>query len=142
MEILHRTHNLRIAPRKLRLVADKIRYQEARNALGLLNLIPNKGGGLIHKALRSAVQMAKDHNIDPATLVIQRVWCDEGSSMKRAIGHSRGRMSPIMKKNSHLSLVLTGSELTSSRSRKPRIKATAQEPTTNADQLSPVEEGQ
>jgi hypothetical protein len=83
--------------------------------MAILNLVPNKGADLIKKSLKSAVQVAKDNNLDPATLVIQRVWCDEGLAMKRLIGHSRGRMSRIMKKHSHLSLVLAGTELTRTR---------------------------
>lgn len=127
MEITHRTKNLRIAPRKLRLVADKMRYEKADKALGLLPLIPNKGAGLLFKSLESAVQVAKDQDIDASTLVIQRIWCDEGRRLKRYIGHSRGRMAPIQKLHSHLSIVLTGEAQQAKRRTK---KAAAPEPVT------------
>lgn len=108
MEITHKTHNLRIAPRKLRLVSDQMRYQSAENALRLLPLILNKGAGLLYKSLKSAIEVAKDNQLDPSNLVIQRVWCDEGRKLKRSIHHSRGRSSMIMKQSSHLSIVLKG----------------------------------
>lgn len=124
MEITHRTHNLRIAPRKLRLVVDKMRYQKAEQALEVLNLIPNKGGLLVSKSLKSAIQVAKDNNLDSSTLIIQRAWCDEGTKLKRLVGASRGRMLRIMKHYTHLSLVLTGEEMTRTRR---KVKTTATE---------------
>jgi large subunit ribosomal protein L22 len=117
MEITHRTNNLRIAPRKLRLVADQIRYFDANKAIGVLNVVPNKGAGLIAKSLKSAIQVASDNNLDISSLVIQRVFVDEGMSLKRMTSRSRGRMSRITKKYSHLSLVLKGEEATKSRRR-------------------------
>lgn len=123
MEITHRTNNLRIAPRKLRLVANKVRHQKAERALELLPLVVNRGAGLIQKSLKSAIEVAKDNQLDPASLVIQRVWCDEGRSLKRSIGNSRGRVSSIMKKYSHLSIVLKGEP----RVRQPKKKSETSE---------------
>ena len=114
MEVTHRTRNIRIAPRKLRLVIDKVRYQKAISASELLTVVPRKGALITRKSLQSAIQVAKDQDLDPSTLVIQRIWCDEGSSLKRTISHSRGRMARIMKKFSHLSIVLNGEPKTSS----------------------------
>ena len=110
MEITHRTNNLRIAPRKLRLVIDKIRHQNAESVIGMLSVVPNKGASIASVALASAIQVAKDNNLDASTLVIQRTWVDEGTSLKRLVGASRGRMTRIMKKYSHLSFVLVGAE--------------------------------
>jgi large subunit ribosomal protein L22 len=112
MEITHRTHNLHIAPRKLRLVADQVRHMNAIKASGVLPLVINKGGHLIEKSLKSAIQVAKDNNLNPDTLTIQRIWCDEGIKLKRVIHRSRGRMAPIKKHYSHLSIVLKGEPAT------------------------------
>ena len=108
MEILHRTHNIKIAPRKLRLVADSIRYMSALAALETLPLVINKASVHLEKSLKSAVQVAKDRDLDPSTLKIQQIFCDEGMKLKRMIGHSRGRMASIHKHSSHLSIVLIG----------------------------------
>ncbi|MBU6389089.1 50S ribosomal protein L22 [Patescibacteria group bacterium] len=142
MIITHHTRNLRITPRKLRLVADSIRYKDAAAASQLLGLLPQKGAGLILKSLKSAIQVAKDKDLDPATLTIQRILCDEGSSFKRVISHSRGRMSRIMKKSSHLSIVLTGEAPTKSR-RRPAASRTAKaksQPSAEQTAEQPIEE--
>ena len=118
MEITHRTKNLPITARKLRLVADKMRYQKAEKALELLPLLPQKGARLLRTSLASAVQVAKDNDMDSSTLVIQQIWGDEGRRLKRYIGHSRGRMAPIQKLSSHLSIVLTGEVQTKRRTKK------------------------
>ena len=118
MEITHRTNNLRIAPRKLRLVADTMRYQNALRALEMLPLVPNRGADLLFRSLKSAVQVAKDNNLDDTGLVIQRIWCDEGKPLKRQVMHSRGRAAMIMKKYSHLSIVLIGEPKTKTTKRK------------------------
>ena len=122
MEITHRTNNLRIAPRKLRLVADKVRHLEALKAMAVLPLVVNKGGNLIAKSLKSAIQVAEDNNLDPATLVVQRVWVDEGRKMKRSVHKSHGQARMIMKFSSHLSLVLKG-EPRAAASRRKAAKA-------------------
>ena len=117
MELTHRTNNIRIAPRKLRLVADQIKYKSAKQALSVLPLVVNRGALIIAKSLKAAITTAQDQNLDVDSLVIQRIWCDEGMKLKRMIGHSRGRMSKIEKKYSHLSIVLKGDQATRSRKR-------------------------
>ena len=108
MEITHRTNNVRIAPRKLRLVADQMRHQNVATALGVLPLVTNRGAEILYKSLNAAIDVAKDRNLDLGSLVIQRVWCDEGRKLKRSIHHSRGRSAMIMKQSSHLSIMLKG----------------------------------
>jgi len=115
-EITHVTRNLRIAPRKLRLVIDKMRHMPAGHATEVLPLVVNKGARLAEKSLKSAIEVAKDRGLNPDTLLIQRVWAGEGMKLKRIIGHSRGRMAPIHKHYSHLSIVLKGEPLAKSRS--------------------------
>ena len=125
MEVTHRTTKIRIAPRKLRLVAEKVKHMPAAKALELLPLV-NRGGALhVRKSLKAAIAAAEDQNYDKDTLVIQRIWCDEGANMKRYIGHSRGRTSGIMKKHSHLSIVLKGEQFGKAAKAKP---AKAQKP--------------
>jgi large subunit ribosomal protein L22 len=107
-EITHHTRNIRVAPRKLRLVVDKVRHQRATDALELLPLITKRGALHIRKSLTAAIAAAKDRDLDPSSLIVQRIWADEGPAMKRIVRHSRGRASGIMKKHSHLTIVLKG----------------------------------
>jgi len=107
MEFIYRANDLKIAPRKLRMVVDKVRHMPVDRALGVLPLIPNKGAQLTAKALAAAVASAvRDQDQQREQLVIQRVWVDEARPLKRMMMHSRGRSAMIMKKSSHLVLVL------------------------------------
>lgn len=108
MEITHKTKNIKIAPRKLRLVTDAIMHQNASVALGNLGVVNKKAAPLVAKSLKSAIQVAKDNNLNSDSLVVQRIFCDEGMKLKRMVGCSRGRMARIMKHYSHLSIVLKG----------------------------------
>lgn len=109
-QITHHTRSIRIAPRKLRLIVDKIRHQNVANALETLPLV-NKGGSLVvAKALKAAQHAAVDANLDPTTLTIQQAWVDEATSLKRVMRFSRGRSAMIMKKYSHIGFVLKGEE--------------------------------
>ena len=107
-QITHHTRGLRIAPRKLRLVADKVRHLSADKAMQLTALLPQKGAPMIFRAVKSAIYAALDQNLDESTLVVQRIIIDEGAALKRLIKHSRGRSSMIMKKYSHINIVLAG----------------------------------
>jgi large subunit ribosomal protein L22 len=135
MEFAHITHNVRISPRKLRLVADKIRYMSAQQALEILPLVINRGALITHKSLKSAVQVAEDRNLSLESLVVQRVWCDEGRKLKRAVSRSKGRTLPILKRSSHLTIVLKGEPAVRSR----RVARKSETPDTSSEQ-SPVEE--
>jgi len=122
-EITHHTRSLRIAPRKLRLIVDKIRHLSTEQALATLPLVAKRGALPVEKAVKAAVEAAKDANMDPATLVIQRAWADEGKALKRMVMHGRGRSSMIMKKYSHLGLVIKGEEKSrTKRAAKPAAK--------------------
>lgn len=127
MEVQHHTRNIRIAPRKLRLVTDKIRHQKALDALGMLPLVTKRGALSIQKSLKAAVEAAKDQNLSADTLVIQRIWADEGPALKRTHTFSRGRMASMMKKYSHLTIVLKGEEVVSAPKRSKKEKAAPDE---------------
>lgn len=108
LELTHTTRRLRLAPRKVRVVIDKIRHMPAQKALDVLPFVNRGAAPQIAKSVKAAIMAAKDANMNPDTLVIQRAWCDEGSSLKRGIMYSRGRSAVMMKKYSHITLVLTG----------------------------------
>jgi large subunit ribosomal protein L22 len=131
MEITHRTRNIKIAPRKLRLVVDKVRHLPAEKAVEVLPLVIQKGALHVRKSLLSAIQAAKDQQLDPGTLVIQRAWCDEGTPLKRRHRFSRGQSAMMMKKYSHMSLVLKGEPAAK---RPSRIKKAAQKETSQEQQ--------
>lgn len=105
-ELTHHTRNIRLAPRKVRLVVDKIRHKHAEDAAAILTLVPNRAAVPVRKAVLAAIDAAKAQGMDTKTLIIQRAWADEGAALKRIIPHSRGQAWRIMKKYSHVGLVL------------------------------------
>lgn len=111
-ELSHHTRNIRISPRKLRLVVDKVRHLSAEKALAMLPLVEKGGAIHVQKSLKAAIAAAADKDLSAESLVIQRIWADEGTALKRIITRSRGRSTGIMKKYSHLTIVLKGDTAT------------------------------
>lgn len=99
--------NLRIAPRKVRLIADAIRGKSVPFALALLNTLVKKGSQPVTKLLRSATANAKlQFQADERSLRIAKITVDEGAKLKRWMPRSRGQSYQIQKKTSHITIVL------------------------------------
>ncbi|MFH1223735.1 MAG: 50S ribosomal protein L22 [Pseudomonadota bacterium] len=107
MEVTAKTRYTRIAPRKLRLVADMIRGQMVSKAISTLKFTPKRGGKIMYKTLMSAVANAETKaTMDVDNLYVKKVWVDEGPMMKRYMPKAQGRATEIRKKMSHLNIVL------------------------------------
>lgn len=110
---------LRIAPRKVRLVAGAIRGLSVSEAEAQLLTGPRRAGVPIIKLLRSAVANAKNNQkMNPDKLFIKEIRVDQGPSLKRSMPRAMGRATPIHKKSSHITLVLAESE----KIKEPRFK--------------------
>lgn len=121
MKVRAKLSYLRIAPRKVRLVADLIRGKSVEEAETILNFTTKKAAFPIFKLLRSAIANAKNNfQLDPANLYIFRITVDEGPKYKRWQARARGQAAEIQKKTSHITLVLD--ELVKKPSQKKRIK--------------------
>jgi large subunit ribosomal protein L22 len=98
---------LRVSPYKVRLVADLVRGKKVDEALTLLKFLPKKGGRLINKTLRSALANAENtQTIDVDTLFIKTILVDEGPKLKRFRPRAMGRATRILKRTSHITMVL------------------------------------
>ena len=107
MEITAKLSNLRTAPRKVRLVADLVRGKDVPQAQAILSFTINKSARNVLKLLNSAVASAKhNHQLDENNLYISKITVDEGPKLKRWHPMSRGRAYPIMKRSSHIALIL------------------------------------
>ncbi|MCK4781983.1 50S ribosomal protein L22 [Candidatus Parcubacteria bacterium] len=107
MSITVKLKHLRIAPRKVRLVADLIRGKKIDEAQAILNFTVKKAVISLLKLLNSAVVSAKnDFQLDELNLYISKITVDEGPKLKRWRPRSRGQTAPIQKKTSHITLVL------------------------------------
>lgn len=97
--------SIRISPKKLNLLAHLVRGQNAGKALRTLELTPKKGAKILHKAVKSAVANATNNfKQDVENLVIQEILVSKAPTFKRWLPASKGRMSPILKRNSHLTI--------------------------------------
>jgi len=99
--------NIRISPKKLRVVAEVVRGMKTGEALDFLKFAPKKGAGLLHKVVNSAVQNAVHNDNQKADdLVIDTLIITKGIVYKRGRPVSRGRMHPILKRTSNIRLEL------------------------------------
>ncbi|ADU28417.1 50S ribosomal protein L22 [Evansella cellulosilytica] len=99
---------VRIAPRKVRLVVDLIRGKGVGEAISILRHTPKKASPVVEKLLNSAIANAEhNYELDPNSLVVSKVFVDEGVTLKRFRPRAMGRASRINKRTSHITLVLT-----------------------------------
>ncbi|MDA8014078.1 MAG: 50S ribosomal protein L22 [Gammaproteobacteria bacterium] len=96
---------VRLSPQKCRLVVDQIRAKPVGLALDILEFSPKKAAVPVKKALDAAIAGA-EHNegADIDELWIDRVMVDEAPTIKRFRPRAKGRSSPILKRNCHITL--------------------------------------
>lgn len=98
---------LRIAPRKVRLVADLIRGKDTAKAQSILKFTSKRPAKAMLKLLNSAIANAKNNfKLDPDNLHIVKITVDEGPKYKRSMPRARGQAYEIQKKTSHITIVL------------------------------------
>ena len=106
-EVVAKLKRLRISPRKVRLVADLIRGKKAKEALLILEFTKKKAALPLKKLLNSAIANAKNNfQLNPENLYIARITVDEGPKYKRWMPRARGRVNLILKRTSHITLIL------------------------------------
>jgi len=107
MEIKASLNYLRMAPRKVRLVADLVRGMDVKEAETQLGFTPKRASAPLLKLLKSAIANAKNNfDIEKDGLYIKKLSVNEGTPFKRWRPVSRGRAVPIMRRSSHVNLVL------------------------------------
>jgi large subunit ribosomal protein L22 len=101
---------LRISPRKMRLVINGIRREPAHRALYILKTLNKKAARLVEKGVRSAIANAKVLGMDASRLYVSDIRADEGPRFKRIMTRSMGRADRIVKRTTHLSVVVREAE--------------------------------
>lgn len=98
---------IKVQPRKVRIVADEIRGKEAVKSAALLRYHSSKGAYALRKVLISAMANAlENHSLSPDSLRITKITVDEGPRMKRMRARAQGRGNRILKKTSHITVVV------------------------------------
>ena len=100
--------NLRVSPRKTRLVADLVRGKSVEEAISILTFTNRAASKPIKELVRSAWSNAEEKDADIAIddLFIDRIFVDEGATMKRFRPRAQGRATRINKRTSHVTCVL------------------------------------
>lgn len=107
MKVKAKLRYLRIAPRKVRLIADLIRGKSVEEARTILDFSIKKAALPLLKLLKSALANAKNNlGLEETNLYIFRITVDEGPKLKRWRARSRGQAFEIQKKTSHITLIL------------------------------------
>lgn len=107
MEIKAKIKHLRIAPRKVRLVANLIRGMNIDEAEIQLKFYSKKSAISLLKLLNSAIANAENNfNLEKKALFIKEIFVNEGPPFKRWRPASRGRANQIIKRTSHIELTL------------------------------------
>ena len=93
---------VRVSPRKTRLVLDLIRGKNVADAIAILKFTPNKA------ALNSAIANAENNfGLEKANLVVSETFANEGPTMKRFRPRAKGSASPINKRTTHVTVVVS-----------------------------------
>jgi large subunit ribosomal protein L22 len=108
MEVKAVARYVRISPMKVRMLADAIKGRPVDKALDMLKFMPQKAAGIVEKVLRSAVANADQQpDVDIDDLVVGSLIVDRGPMFKRFRARARGRGTRILKRTSHVTVVLT-----------------------------------
>jgi large subunit ribosomal protein L22 len=108
MEVRAIARYVRISPLKVRMLADAIKGKPVEKALEMLRFMPQKGAGIIEKVLRSAAANADQQpDLDIDNLIVGNVLADCGPMLKRFTARARGRGTRILKRTSHVTVILT-----------------------------------
>lgn len=107
MEAIAKHKFARISPQKARLVADQVRGKTVAQAIEILTFSDKKAAVLIKKVLESAIANA-EHNegADIDDLLVSKIFVDEGPVMKRIMPRAKGRADRILKRSSHINVVV------------------------------------
>ena len=111
MEAKAYVRNIRIAPRKVKILCDLIRGKDVATAAAIINNTPKAASEYMIKLLKSATANAENnHNMDVDKLYISQVFVTPGPVMKRVMPRAQGRAFRILKRTSHITMVLSEKE--------------------------------
>jgi large subunit ribosomal protein L22 len=100
-----------ISPQKVRLVVDMVRGKKVDEALSILSFLPTPTAKAVAKVIRSAMANAENNfQMSPTGLRITDIFADQGHTLKRFRPQSRGRINPILKRSSNITVFVTEEE--------------------------------
>lgn len=100
-----------MSPRKVRLVVDSVRGLGADDALAVLRFMPKAAAVPVSKVIRSAIGNAEDKGLNREDLIVSEIRADEGPRRQWRRFGARGRFKPMIRRSSHITVVLTEMEV-------------------------------
>jgi len=104
--------NTGISVKKIKHIADLIRGKNVEEALVSLRFLPSPAAAQLAKVVKAAAANAENElYLSPSDLKIVEIYANEGPSLKRIRARARGRAARIIKRNSHITVVVDEEEL-------------------------------
>ena len=99
--------NVRVTPRKARLVIDLVRGKDVNVALGILDNLNKAASPLVAKVIKSAAANAiNNYGMDEESLYVAEIYACDGLKMKRYLPRAKGSASGLVKRTSHITVVV------------------------------------
>lgn len=112
MEVKAVAKDTGVSPSKIRPLVDMVRGKKVDEALTILKFTPSPLAKVVAKVVKSAAANAENNfQMTPADLEIVNIVADEARSMKRYRPRARGRANPILKRSSHIIVVVAEQEV-------------------------------
>ena len=107
MEVRAIAKDTGLSSKKMRPLVDMVRGKRVDEALNLLRFTPTPKAKVVAKLVRSAVANAENNfQMSPSDLKIINIFTDEARTLKRYRPRARGRVSPILKRSSHITVII------------------------------------
>ncbi|NLL81184.1 MAG: 50S ribosomal protein L22 [Tissierellia bacterium] len=98
---------VRISPLKINFICKEIRGKQVDEALSILKFTPKRGAKALEKVLNSAIANAENNlNLDRDNLYVSEAYANDGPTMKRYRPKAKGMAYPILKRSSHIGVVV------------------------------------
>ncbi|HAV10688.1 MAG TPA: 50S ribosomal protein L22 [Dehalococcoidia bacterium] len=108
MKVKSISKNVGYPPRKVKLVVDMVRGKSVAEALTILKFTPRPSAIAVAKTIKSAAANAENNfEMDPANLKVTEIYANEGITLKRMRAQSRGRVSPLLKRSTHITVYVS-----------------------------------
>ena len=106
MQVRASVKNVRVSPRKARLVTDAVRGKRVDEAIAITRFLPNRTARDVEKLLRSVSANAENnYDLDPEDLWIKAIYADDAGSYRRFKAKARGRVGRILRRNCHITVI-------------------------------------
>jgi large subunit ribosomal protein L22 len=108
MEVRAISKDTGVSPRKMRLLVDMVKGKKVEDALNILKFAPTPNAQIVAKTIKSAAANAENNfQMTPSDLKIVKISADEARTLKRFMPRARGRANQILKRSSHITVVVS-----------------------------------